>query len=370
MAKKKSISQQNGLFGADIACPDLHNLPLILEPRGAYEVFAPGSVYQPVLLTPGEARIDVGPGKLDAHEEQFVRDLIHWLYPAGNPPRSEKTPLAWNGREVWLKRNIEKDPRSFRLRMDDSDWFYPDFIVWIVDPATRTQTFGFIDPKGLALGTPEGWADYKIVATLYMPHVVALQLGEQPVEYQGERWRFRIRGVLVSTSPFEQLREHAKFDLRNDRDENAPPTEADFQRARIVFQRANLAYIEQVLRLLMEDTSFDAIAQAAARLHRAPDAFQPGGEVEYDLLLRREAAPNGTETAFLGALSRDYLKPDAAGVFGSGVKKRRRGELLDYAKNGLMGLEAEKAADIAGHPTPCAELWRRKRNERSSTETP
>ena len=367
--KSKSPPTQSGLFGADVTCPDLHNLPLILEPRGAYEVFAPGSVYQPVLLTPGESRIDVGPGKLDAHEEQFVRDLIHWLYPSGNPPRSEKTPLAWNGREVWLKRNIEKDPRSFRLRVDDSDWFYPDFIVWIVDPATRTQTFGFIDPKGLALGTPEGWADYKIVATLYMPHVVASQLGEQPVEYQGERWRFRIRGVLVSTSPFEQLREHAKFDLRNDRDENAPPTEADFQRARIVFQSANPAYIDRVLRLLTEDTPFDPIAQAAVRLHHAPDAFLPGGEVDYDLRLRREAAPNGTETAFLGALLRDYLKPDTVGVFGSSVRKRRRGELLNYARKGRLGLGAEKAADITDHPTPCEELWRRKRNERS-TGTP
>ena len=51
--KSKSPPTQSGLFGADVTCPDLHNLPLILEPRGAYEVFAPGSVYQPVLLTPG-----------------------------------------------------------------------------------------------------------------------------------------------------------------------------------------------------------------------------------------------------------------------------------------------------------------------------
>ena len=103
MAKtRKTPASQNGLFGSDIACPDLNNLPLILEARGAYEVFAPGSVYQPVLLTPGQAGIDVGPGKLDHHEAQFVRDLILWLYPTGNPPRSEKTPLLWNGREVWF----------------------------------------------------------------------------------------------------------------------------------------------------------------------------------------------------------------------------------------------------------------------------
>ncbi len=62
----------------------------------------------------------------------------------------------------------------------------------------------------------------------------------------------------------------------------------------------------------------------------------------------------------MGELLRDYLKPDAAGHFGGGVRNRRRGELLDYARKGLLGLGAEKAAAIAEHPTPCAELWRRK----------
>jgi hypothetical protein len=83
-------------------------------------------------------------------------------------------------------------------------------------------------------------------------------------------------------------------------------------------------------------------------------------EVDYDLLLRRQDAPDGTETALLGALLRDYLKPDAAGLFGGNVRKRRRIELLDYARKGRLGLGAEKAADMAGHPAPCEELWKRK----------
>ena len=361
MAKmRKTTTSQNGLFGSDIACPDLNNLPLILEARGAYEVFAPGSVYQPVLLTPGQEGIDVGPGKLDHHEEQFVRDLIRWLYPTGNPPRSEKTPLLWNGREVWFKRNIEKDPRSFRLRLDDSDWFYPDFIVWIVDRETRTQTFGFVDPKGLAVGTQEGWENYKVVATIYMPHVVALQLGDTPVRYEGETWRFRIRGALVSTTPLELLTAHAKFDLRDDRNYKATLTEADFQRARIVFQQDHPGYIETVLNLLVADTPFDAIAAAAARLHHGSDPFTPGSEADYDLLLRRAEGRWTTEAEFMGELLRDYLKPDAAGHFSGSVRSRRRAELLDYAHKGLLGLGAEKASAIAAHPTPCAELWRRK----------
>jgi hypothetical protein len=180
----------------------MHNLPLIIDPRGAYEVRAPGSVYQPVLLTPGQATIDVGPGKLDSNEEKFVRDLIRFLYPDGNPPKSDQTALKWGDKEVWLKRNIEKDSRSFRLKVDESDWFYPDFIIWILDKETKTQTFGFVDPKGLAIGATAGWGDYKIVSTIYVPHVMEQQLATSD---QQVVWDFRIRGVLVSTSSLEGL---------------------------------------------------------------------------------------------------------------------------------------------------------------------
>lgn len=48
-----------------LSCPDIDNLPLIVEPQGAIEMLAPGSVYQPLLLSPREDSIDVGPGQLD-----------------------------------------------------------------------------------------------------------------------------------------------------------------------------------------------------------------------------------------------------------------------------------------------------------------
>ena len=212
-SKKPAQPVQGGLFGASLSCPDIDNLPLIVEPQGSIEVLAPGSVYQPLLLSPRQDDIDVGPGKLDEHEEAFVRDLIRRLYPAGNHPKSDKTPLKWGNKEIWLKRNLEKRDESFRLRVDDSDWFYPDFIVWILDYESRTQTFGFVDPKGLTVGAGGGWSDYKIVSTLYMPHVVERQLAAsgQKVEFEGEEWTFRIRGVLVSTSSFASLSTQASF---------------------------------------------------------------------------------------------------------------------------------------------------------------
>jgi hypothetical protein len=361
MSKKlKELPKQGELFKSAVTCPDIHNLPLITDPRGAYEVRAPGSVFQPVLLTPGQG-IDVGPGKLGESEEKFVRDLIRFLYPKGDPPKSGQTPLKWGDKDLWLKRNIEKDSRSFRLKVDESDWFYPDFIIWILDKETKTQTFGFVDPKGLAIGAVAGWGDYKIVSTLYMPHVVENQLAsyEQPVIWEAEKWAFRIRGVLVSTSSLDGLTSQAKFNLRNESGSDAAPTEADFERARIVFQKEDTSYIEKVLRLLLEDTPMDKVAIAAAVARRA-DSLVPKSELEFDLALRMRESPEQTDCELAGALVREYLKPDAQGKLGAWVRERRQGELYKYAKDGLLGVGAEKVKDLRDHPTPCEELWKRK----------
>lgn len=226
---------------------------------------------------------------------------------------------------------------------------------------TKIQTFGFVDPKGLAIGAAGGWSDFKIVSTIYMPHVVNLQLGEEgeALEYEGEEWTFRIRGVLVSTSSLESLTAHAKFKLRDEMGNGVAPTEDDFRRARIVFQKDDVSYIDSVLDLLLHDTGMDKIVAAAASLQHAPDTFTLGDEVSYDLALRLDESEQ-SETEFVGALLADYLKPDSTGQLGACVQRNRRSHLLDYAKEGILGLGAEKAVLIRDNPTPCAELWNRK----------
>lgn len=365
--KKPAQPVQVGLFGDSISCPNIDNLPLIVDPQGSIEVLAPGSVYQPLLLSPRQDYIDVGPGKLDEHEEAFVRDLILRLYPAGNHPKSDKTPLKWDSKEIWLKRNIEKRDESFRLRVDDSDWFYPDFIVWIIDFETHTQTFGFVDPKGLTVGAGGGWSDYKIVSTLYMPHVVERQLtaNDQKTEFEGEEWTFRVRGVLVSTSSFASLSAQAKFNVRDEMGHDVAPTEEDFKRGRIVFQppptngNRNLGYIDDVLQLLIKDTPVDHLMSLSATMFENPADFTPAIELEYELALRHDEKAQ-TESEFVAYLLRDYLKPDANGHFGGWASKNRRRQLMDYAEEGKWGFGAEKASDIRDHPTPCKELWMRK----------
>jgi hypothetical protein len=354
--KSKNTPVQEGLFGNSFACSDIENLPFITDPRGEIEVFAPGSVYQPLLLSPKQDNIAVGPGTLNGDEEIFVRDLIRFLYPAGNHPKSEKTPLRWQNKEIWLKRNIEKQPASFRLRVDASDWFYPDFIVWILDRDTKTQTFGFVDPKGFSQGLREGWENYKIVSTLYLPHVIERKLAGQTVMAEGEEWTFRVRGAFISTTALASLEQEAKFAVHAESGK-AQPDEADFNRARIVFPGHQTGYIETLLRLLTEDNSLDELFKSAARLRHGPKPFEPGNEAEYDLALRPF---EGGEARFVEAIIMDYLKPDAAGNYGVRVQNQYRLKLMDYAKRGIFGIGEEKVPYIRDHPKPCEELWHRK----------
>jgi len=361
--KRLAAPGQGELFsGAPLACADIANLPLIVDPHCAgIEVMAPGSVYQPLLLKPREDRVDAGPGTLDLNEEAFVRDLILRLYPAGNHPKGPRTPLKWGAHDLWLKRNIEKRNDSFRLRVGDSDWFYPDFIVWILDYERRIQTFGFVDPKGLAIGAGAGWSDYKIVSTLYMPHVVERQLAatQQQVVYAGEPWTFRVRGVLLSTSSYEGLTAQAKFAVRDETGQDASPSEADFRRGRVLFPRADRGHIDEVLRLLTQDTELDPVLALAAEVLDDTSYFTPLDELQHEVALRREDRDQ-SECAFIGALLRDYLSADARGRIGGSAIWQRQRQLMDYAAQGRFGIGSEKAAALRDHPTPCAELWRRR----------
>lgn len=67
-----------------------------------------------------------------------------------------------------------------------------------------------------------------------------------------------------------------------------------------------------------------------------------------------------TESEFVAALLCDTLQPDAKGQQGTWAGQHRRLQLMDYAKVGKWGIGDEKVAAIREHPTPCAELWKRR----------
>lgn len=316
---------QPNLFGDRVLCPDVQNLPLIVSATSNHcEVLAPGSVYQPLLLDQQGSGVVSGPGALNREEEKFVRDLITYLYPKKDYPKAASTPLVWGKRKIWLKRNIEKDSKSFRLRVDSSDWYYPDFVIWIVDEESRTQTFGFADPKGLALGAHAGWGEYKVVCSQIVPHFLHDEIG--PVTIDGKPWTFRIRGVLVSTSSFDGLREQRKFLVRDLNDVTHPPTKYQFAQARIVFQE-QLAedYIPDVLRLLTEDNELDEVLKLGAEFFGKSAPVKFSSEMQADLAIRHRTAR--TVSDFTTSIIEDYVWPDANGKFGARARQKRQDQV-------------------------------------------
>lgn len=318
-------NSQPNLFGDRVLCPDVQNLPLIVSATGNHcEVLAPGSVYQPLLLDQQGSGVVSGPGALNREEEKFVRDLITYLYPKKDYPKAASTPLVWGKRKIWLKRNIEKDAKSFRLRVDSSDWYYPDFVIWIVDDENRTQTFGFADPKGLALGAHAGWGEYKVVSTQIVPHFLHEEIG--PVTIDDQTWTFRIRGVLVSTSSFDGLREQRKFQVRDSNDVTHPPTKAQFAQARIVFQEQRADdYIPEVLRLLTEDNDLDEVLKLGAEFFGRSPPAQFSSEVQADLAMRHITAR--TVSDFTASIIEDYVWPGTDGKFGVRARQKRQDQV-------------------------------------------
>lgn len=124
-----------------------------------------------------------------------------------------------------------------------------------------------------------------------------------------------------------------------------------------MFPSHQSGYIETLLKLLTEDNSLDELFESAARLRHGPQPFEPGNEAEYDLALRPF---EGSEARFVEAIIMDYLKPDAAGNYGTVAQNRWRQELMKYAKTGVLGIGEEKVPYIRDHPKPCEELWHRK----------
>lgn len=303
------------------------------------EVLAPGHVYQPVLLAPSTGDIRIHPGALEKNERRMVVDLLKRLYPAQDPPRAPGAPLLWKGREIYLRRNLDRDVGSFRLRVDDSDWYYPDFILWVLDREARTQTFGFIDPKGLYSQAAGGWGDHKVVSTIFMPHLIEHQLGVSvaPVEFEGQPWAFRIRGVLLSTSAYGDLEKQAKFKVNDAQILDVFPPRSSMKSGRILFQEDNQDYIEQMLDLLVEDSNLDTVMKNAARLLSNFDAasFEPRDHVEAYLAV--ELLRSSSISAFIERVIKDLLLCADVQSLKGAAEARARAMFREVASDPVRG---------------------------------
>lgn len=98
-------------------------------------------IYQPLLREviknrDGEKDLKITPDKLNAGEKKFVQDAA--AYFKDNPDFKEY--------EIYLMRNVETLKSIGIYLNDDSQVFYPDFILWLIKG--DTIYINFIDPKG------------------------------------------------------------------------------------------------------------------------------------------------------------------------------------------------------------------------------
>ena len=103
-------------------------------------------IYQPLLrenkLTLKDD-IKITPDKLNDGEKKFVKDFAAYI---------KEKPEKFKDFDVYLMRNVESLKSIGIYLNDDSEVFYPDFIIWLV--AKDKIYINFIDPKG-QMGTKD-----------------------------------------------------------------------------------------------------------------------------------------------------------------------------------------------------------------------
>ncbi len=129
--KQKEIDEEIATFEAEIESI-AENLKI--ETLGNH-------IYQPLLREviknrDGEKDLKITPDKLNAGEKKFVQDAA--AYFKDNPDFKEY--------EIYLMRNVETLKSIGIYLNDDSQVFYPDFILWLIKG--DNIYINFIDPKG------------------------------------------------------------------------------------------------------------------------------------------------------------------------------------------------------------------------------
>lgn len=98
-------------------------------------------IYNPLLREvrnniDGEKDLKISPDKLNAGEKKFVQDCANYF----------KDNTKFKAYEIYLMRNVETLKSIGIYLNDDSQVFYPDFILWLIKE--DTIYINFIDPKG------------------------------------------------------------------------------------------------------------------------------------------------------------------------------------------------------------------------------
>jgi hypothetical protein len=141
------------------------------------------SVFVPLLLE--KEGIKISPPALNEGEKKFLEGLKGYL---------DKKPEILDKYHIVLLRNEAREGVGFML-----DWgeFYPDFILWIREKNGNRVYIVFVEPKGLKM----------LGDVLNNEKVMFLSEGlKETFKKQYENWQVEVKGFILSTTPYEELR--------------------------------------------------------------------------------------------------------------------------------------------------------------------
>lgn len=342
-------------------------LPLITDrATDRLLVYTPGHLYTPSPVAVDRIGKAAGPGALIATEREFIAKLIRHLDPdhARNEDVSKRIPAAikQGQREYFLLRNLDRSPDGTRLRLAGEDWFYPDFIFWIIDKATRpeTQRLCYLDPKGLEMGMRGGWNHHKVLCFAYKLVEIAGQLGDtrdrnrQPV-------KFRLKGALISTTPHKELKKatasSSECHAYDDAGRKGFPNVDDFAKGGVFFAEKT-DHIERLMAyLLADDSPLDRVMRRAAVAENLPEDALPDDEIGcfYRYLLHE----NPDRRIALGELVRHALTASDLDRVIARLQGESRKQLTPYLTRGAIHKMTGGMEDVNRIAQPSRELLRR-----------
>ena len=164
----------------------------------------------------GEPIVQVSPVALNIGERNFVVALRKYC--------EEHMADVLRGKQVYLLRNESKKGMGFF----ESNNFYPDFILWILDGERQLLTF--IDPKGIR--NLKGLGDDKIQLFRYLQTDVAAQVANP---------NLIMNSFIISNTPMEQVEFWASERFAAE----------EFARNHVLFADMDGAYMEQMIRMIL-----------------------------------------------------------------------------------------------------------------------
>jgi hypothetical protein len=141
------------------------------------------SVFVPLLLE--KEGISISPLGLNDGEKRFLEGLRDYL---------DKNQEILDKYHIVLLRNEAREGVGFML-----DWgeFYPDFILWLREKNGNRIYIVFVEPKGLKM----------LGDVLINEKVRFLSEGlKETFKKQYENWQVEVKGFILSTTPYEELR--------------------------------------------------------------------------------------------------------------------------------------------------------------------